>query len=195
MPRHARPAPARSTQSRSAQARSTQSRSAAPVLLAALLALSACVEGATLPATSAPPAANAAPAPAPAPGPAAVAPPDAGFHAALNGLRSQRGLPPAVPDARLTAAAQAHAADMARMGRADHTGSDGSTYLQRIAAAGHAGCFPVEDVGAGQASAAQAFADWSASPAHLRNMTLDGPVVYGLGQSGRYYVLILDRVC
>lgn len=126
---------------------------------------------------------------------AAIAPTDGSFDAALNGLRAQRGLPPASADARLTAAAQAHAADMARMGQATHTGSNGSSYLQRIAAQGHVACYPVEDVGAGQASSLQAFAEWSASPAHLRNMLLDGPVRYGIGQSGAYHVLVIDRVC
>lgn len=163
---------------------SSRRRVALPCIIA--FALSACVEGGTMPVTTG--AAPSAPV-------AAAAPSDGSAHAALNGLRAARGLPPATADARLAAVAQAHAEDMARMGQATHTGSNGSTYLQRIAASGHIGCFPVEDVAYGQGSVAQAFADWSASAQHLRNMSLGGPVVYGFGQSGRAYVLIVDRVC
>lgn len=162
-----------------------QARPSSSLALCALLALSACVDGGTMPAAGGAPAAP----------PVAAAPSDGSLHAALNGLRTARGLSPATPDARLAAVAQAHAEDMARMGQPTHTGSNGSSYLQRIAASGHAGCFPVEDVAYGQGSAAQAFADWSASPEHLQNMSLSGTVIYGFGQSGRAYVLILDRVC
>lgn len=120
---------------------------------------------------------------------------DPGFEAALNAFRARHGLPPATHNARLTAAAQLHAEDMAANGYFDHVSRDGRTYTQRLAAQGYRSCYPVENLAWGQRDASRAVVEWSGSPKHQRNMMLQGAVEYGLGQANNIYVLELARVC
>jgi uncharacterized protein YkwD len=56
----------------------------------------------------------------------------------INGARAEAGLPQLTVNAALTAAAQGHSIDMACHGLISHSGSDGSTPSQRVAAAGYA---------------------------------------------------------
>ena len=56
--------------------------------------------------------------------------------AMVNGARTGRGLPPLEWDATMTAVARGHAADMMRRGVVSHTGSDGSSPVQRLRRAG-----------------------------------------------------------
>ncbi len=56
--------------------------------------------------------------------------------ARINRERTTRGMVPLALNANLTAAAQAHASDIARTGKLSHTGSDGSTVFQRVARTG-----------------------------------------------------------
>lgn len=145
---------------------------------------------------------EAAMAPGSAPGAApvmtratATAPADPAFEAALNAFRVQNGLQPATHNARLAAAAQLHAEDMAAQGYFDHVSRDGRTYIQRLAAQGYRSCWPVENLAWGQRDAARAVVEWSGSPKHRTNMMLQGRVEYGLGQAGGIYVLELARLC
>lgn len=55
----------------------------------------------------------------------------------INSARAQAGLPKLTTSFQLAAAAQAHSIDMACNGLLSHTGSDASTILQRIVAAGY----------------------------------------------------------
>ena len=55
----------------------------------------------------------------------------------INGARAQAGLSPLTVNPALAAAAQGHSIDMACHGLISHTGSDGSSPSQRIAAAGY----------------------------------------------------------
>ncbi|HEX7594256.1 MAG TPA: CAP domain-containing protein, partial [Anaerolineae bacterium] len=57
----------------------------------------------------------------------------ADLAARVNRERLARGLVPYALNAKLTAAAQAHANDIARTGNFSHTGSDGSTVFDRVA--------------------------------------------------------------
>lgn len=61
-----------------------------------------------------------------------------------NGLRAAVGAPPLVLNAELTAAAETHARDMSRQGRAWPFGSDGSSPYQRIARSGYRGALITE---------------------------------------------------
>jgi uncharacterized protein YkwD len=56
----------------------------------------------------------------------------------INNARAEAGLSPLNVNAALTAAAQGHSIDMACHGLISHSGSDGSTPSQRVAAAGYA---------------------------------------------------------
>ena len=57
----------------------------------------------------------------------------------VNNLRAGAGAPPLVLRPELTAAAAAHARDMAARNRVSHVGSDGSLPVARAAAAGYRG--------------------------------------------------------
>ncbi|HSL47395.1 MAG TPA: NBR1-Ig-like domain-containing protein [Anaerolineales bacterium] len=56
----------------------------------------------------------------------------------INNARAGAGLPPLAVNATLTAAAQGHSIDQACHGLISHTGSNGSSPSQRVAAAGYA---------------------------------------------------------
>lgn len=152
-----------------------------PVML-----LAGCIETTTVPAdTSAPPVTVVTRASTPADD----------FGVLLNDVRSRAGLPPASPNARLAAAAQAHADDMARQGYFSHQSLDGRSYIDRMRAAGHSSCHPVENLALGHATAGQAIAEWMTSAGHRRNILTAGQVEYGLGRNGEIYVLMLARIC
>jgi uncharacterized protein YkwD len=57
--------------------------------------------------------------------------------ALVNQARAQAGCDPLKEDPRLMAAAQAHADDMTKNNITSHTGSDGSSYLDRMQKAGY----------------------------------------------------------
>ncbi|WP_330285834.1 CAP domain-containing protein [Streptomyces sp. NBC_00576] len=68
--------------------------------------------------------------------PGSLAPTD-GFLTLVNSARATAGSPPVSLDARLSAAAQAHAADMASAGRLGTESRDGTSIHQRVTAAGY----------------------------------------------------------
>jgi uncharacterized protein YkwD len=62
----------------------------------------------------------------------------------VNALRAQAGVAPVALDARLTAAAQAHATDMSRQRRAWPFGADGTSPYDRVARSGYGGALVAE---------------------------------------------------
>src|SRR5262245_24146877 len=68
---------------------------------------------------------------------AAALPMSQSILAEINGFRAQAGAAPLRQDARLVAAAQRHADDMAAHGFFDHKGSDGTQPWDRITQAGY----------------------------------------------------------
>lgn len=104
----------------------------------------------------------------------------------INSFRAQHRLPPLSMSGSLSAAAAAHASDMASRGRLDHRG-----FKQRIGAR-----LGAENVAFGCDTASCAFKMWSRSAGHRRNMLLRGVSSYGLasatGANGRrYWVLVV----
>lgn len=98
--------------------------------------------------------------------------------ARLNRERITRGLAPLALNAKLTAAAQAHAEDIARNGRTrnaqeGHVGSDGATVFDRVARTGYGAYSWGRRLGENWAwyrSAAEAMAMWMDSPSHRANI-------------------------
>lgn len=88
---------------------------------------------------------------------------DCGVH----GLRPAVG--PVELNERLTAAAQAHAEDMAQGQFMDHTGSDGSTPAERAQRAGYAG-LTGENVARGYETPTSVVAGWVDSDGHCNNL-------------------------
>ncbi|MGW5866597.1 CAP domain-containing protein [Streptomyces sp. NPDC055239] len=76
-------------------------------------------------------------APMPMPRPSAAPDPD-GFLPLINAARASAGAPPVTLDARLTAAASAHAAGMAARSTLSSEHADGTSLYQRVVAGGYA---------------------------------------------------------
>lgn len=80
--------------------------------------------------------------------------------------------PDLVPNAALTAAAERHAADMARRNYFSHTSRSGASPWSRIRTAGYRGVRLAENIAAGQPGPAEVVQGWMASPSH-RAIILD----------------------
>ena len=117
------------------------------------------------------------------------------FGDSLNLLRDASGAGPIQGDARLMAAAQAYAEEMAATGQFSHTGQGGSSQISRARAAGCGNGYVAENIAWGQSSEAAAFAGWRASPEHLTSMVNPVYRVYGLGGAEGYYVLMFAPSC
>ena len=112
------------------------------------------------------------PVPEPAPEPAPTVEASA-LLTLINQERSQTGSAAVALQGQLTAAALAHARDMAEMGRLSHTGSDGSSSGTRISRQGYAWRTYGETIAAGQQTVAAVHQAWMHSPPH-KAIILDG---------------------
>lgn len=109
----------------------------------------------------------------------------------INLERSRFGLAPLRHHVLLSQASQAHSDDMAVRNLLTHTGSNGETSADRIAATGYRYSMWAANVAAGQTTAASLLTSWMGSPPHRANL-LNGQVTeIGLGlaysNSGRPY--------
>jgi uncharacterized protein YkwD len=121
--------------------------------------------------------------PAPRPMAVALAVPQfdpAAARDAINAYRAKHGLPPLKLNAKLAAAAEAHAKDLSRHDTISHKGSDGSDPWLRITRAGYAPRLAAENVATGQANFTEAMRDWEHSPAHDRNLKLADATEMGI---------------
>lgn len=101
--------------------------------------------------------------------------------AELNRRRSSAGLGMLQSEARLVAAAQAHADDMASREYFDHTTPEGTTFRSRMAASGIEGTGLAENLGLTSASDLTTIVDsWMSSPEHRANV-LGGYATVGIG--------------
>lgn len=90
--------------------------------------------------------------------------------AATNAERKDAGCDPVTLDSRLSAAAQAHAADMAANDYFSHTDQDGADSSDRMHDAGFGGSRTGENIAYGQESAAEVVATWMGSSGHRHNI-------------------------
>ncbi|WJV44979.1 CAP domain-containing protein [Streptomyces flavofungini] len=104
--------------------------------------------------------------------------------ARTNAHRAAAGLRPLAPDPRLTAAAQAHSADMIARDFYSHTAPDGSEPWHRAAAAGSAHRTVGENIACGQRSAAEVVEGWMNSPGHRANILKPAFTHLGVGFAG-----------
>jgi uncharacterized protein YkwD len=88
----------------------------------------------------------------------------------LNAERVAAGLAPLRVAVELNLAAEEHSRDMADSGLISHTGSDGSSIMQRISDAGYAWARCGENIAVGQRSPEEAMAFWMSSPPHRANI-------------------------
>lgn len=90
--------------------------------------------------------------------------------AATNAERADAGCDPVTLDSRLSAAAQAHAADMAANDYFSHTDQDGADSSDRMHDAGFGGSRTGENIAYGQETAAEVVATWMGSSGHRHNI-------------------------
>ncbi|MFI6490130.1 CAP domain-containing protein [Streptomyces sp. NPDC050564] len=112
--------------------------------------------------------------------------------ALTNAERATAGLPPLSGDSPLTAAAQAHSADMVARAFYAHTSPDGSQPWDRAAAAGSTRRTVGENIACGQRSSAEVVRGWMNSPGHRANIlkpdfTHIGVGLAGGGEAGTYW--------
>ncbi len=109
---------------------------------------------------------------------------DSSFAELLNGMRIASDLAPVAYDARLDAAAQKHAQDMADNNYFSHTSLDGSTVIDRIRAEGYDARGWGENIAGRQQDQETAFDGWMNSPTHYDLMVADGLEDFALGVAG-----------
>lgn len=88
----------------------------------------------------------------------------------MNAERSKAGCGTVRADSALQRAAQGHSVDMAAEDYFSHTSKDGSTFSDRIRAAGYAGGTIGENIAAGQATASAVMQSWMGSAGHKANI-------------------------
>ena len=132
----------------------------------------------------------------PAPPPATTEPPppaDTSAQAQVvsltNAERQQAGCGPLTTDGSITAAAQAHASDMAARGYFEHTNPEGVTFDQRIRNSGYARP-GAENIARGATTAEVVVDMWMNSPGHRANiLNCDLRTIgVGLDRDGFYWV-------
>lgn len=101
-----------------------------------------------------------------------------------NRERRGAGLPPLALDPLLTAAAQAHSADMVARDFYSHTSPEGSQPWDRAAAAGSARRTIGENIACGQRSAQEVVEGWMNSPGHRANILKADFTHIGIGFAG-----------
>lgn len=99
----------------------------------------------------------------------------------VNRTRIAHGLKPLTPEARLTAAAKAHAAAMASGDCFAHVCDGGPTLVERIVRAGYPYRTVAENLAAGMERAEAVVKAWMASPGHRRNLLLPDIKEAGVG--------------
>lgn len=84
-------------------------------------------------------------------------------------------------DPQLSIAAQAHANDMSKNNFFDHTGSDDSSFVQRIGRTKFQGQAIGENIAAGQKDAKDVVKSWINSPGHCKNLMNPNAKKIGVG--------------
>ncbi len=89
---------------------------------------------------------------------------------AHNKEREKEMLPPLEVSETLKKVAQSHADDMAKHGKIDHTGSDGSSPFQRMEKAGYQFRMAGENIAKGQRGLDELMNAWMTSEGHKKNI-------------------------
>ena len=123
----------------------------------------------------------------------------------INSARESAGLPALTLSSQLSAAALEHSRDMACADYVDHTGSDGSTWYDRVAAQGYANYSSArENIYVGDPSFGGtpdgAYTWWMNSQVHRDNILYEtvseigiGYVFYSGSTYGGYYTVVFSR--
>ena len=114
----------------------------------------------------------------------------------INSARAEAGLPPLAVNAALTAAAQGHSIDMVCHNLLSHTGSDGSSPSERVAAAGYPASRSSEII-YGSGYPQTAFEWWMNDATHRNEILNAGVTEMGVGYAyngqtayGSYFTVV-----
>jgi len=114
----------------------------------------------------------------------------------LNQFRVSNGAVPVQEDAQLTAAARAHANDMAERGYFAHVSPTGGTLSARLKQQNYDFCFAAENIAQGQITVEQVMQAWKTSRGHRENMLAREAVQFGLARApGNTWVMVLGAKC
>jgi uncharacterized protein YkwD len=127
-------------------------------------------EAAERPATPSPTAPRPSPQQSAPPAPSGAAALEAEVVRLVNAERASAGCRALTVDARLTAAARAHSADMAARDYFDHTSPDGTEFGERIAEAGYRFSAAAENIAVGYPGPDAVMRGWMRSDGHRRNI-------------------------
>lgn len=121
---------------------------------------------------------------------------EAGADCGAYGIKDPA--PPLEGDPDLHEAAQVHAEDMAANNFFDHTGSDGSSFSDRIRRTDFVGAPVGENIAAGYGSPAAVVAGWIDSDGHCRNLMNPSATKIGIGYTtggpyGTLWVQVFGR--
>lgn len=106
------------------------------------------------------------------------------FCTQINQYRAQNGRPALQVSVSLTNAARWMSHDMATKNTFSHTDSLGRTFSTRLGAFGYTySTAKAENIAAGNATAANTFAQWKASSGHNTNMLSTSYKVIGIGRA------------
>ena len=94
---------------------------------------------------------------------------------------------------RLSAAAQAHAADMNTHAYFSHTAPDGSTVGTRVTRTGYLWSRVGENIARGYKNVDEVMSGWLASDGHCANLMNPAFTALGVGKSGDYWVQVFAR--
>lgn len=116
----------------------------------------------------------------------------------INQARANNGLPALSENSALDTAAQTHSIDMACNNHSSHTGSDGSSWPQRIAAQGYAAGLALENVYAGDpafgGTPQGAVNWWLNSETHLANILNPQVTEIGVGYAASPQATYIGRL-
>ena len=113
------------------------------------------------------------------------------FALLLNDVRAENGVAVVMENSALSAAASAHATDMADNNYLAHTNLDGMSPGDRATAAGYDWDFMAENIARGFVTESSVMQAWMNSPGHRDNMVDPRPQEFGLGRDGSTWVLML----
>ena len=95
----------------------------------------------------------------------------------------------------LTLVAQKHADDMAKNNYFSHIGQNGSSPHQRVTEENYVACYSAENIAKGQKTPTAVMDAWMNSKGHRANNLSTRAKEYGIGKSGRVWVLVLATKC
>jgi len=112
----------------------------------------------------------------------------------VNEERAKTGASPLCFNSKLITASKKHSEDMSNGGFMSHTGSDGSSFSQRMAREGYEWRTGAENVARGQRSPAQVMNSWMNSAGHRKNILNPAYQNFGYGNTNNFHTQVFGTL-